>query len=111
MTDETGFYAPSMAHNALPSRPWPGISEAAEVLSKLKEDYGENYRTYKGMAFLEAAKQSAMPKESRNYEKFGEYYKKAQELYLAQLDNNVNDMEMQRLEELYDQAVQNGWLN
>ena len=63
------------------------------------------------MAFLEAAKQSAMPKESRNYEKFGEYYKKAQELYLAQLDNNVNDMEMQRLEELYDQAVQNGWLN
>ena len=48
---------------------------------------------------------------SVNYEKFGEYYKKAQELYLAQLDNNVNDMEMQRLEELYDQAVQNGWLN
>lgn len=85
--------------------------KAAEVLSKLKEDYGENYRTYKGLAFLEAAKQSAMPKESRNYEKFGEYYKKAQELYLAQLDNNVNDMEMQRLEELYDQAVQNGWLN
>ena len=26
MTDETGFYAPSMAHNALPGRPWPGIS-------------------------------------------------------------------------------------
>ena len=46
--------------------------KAAEVLSKLKEDYGENYRTYKGLAFLEAAKQSAMPKESRNYEKFGE---------------------------------------
>ena len=26
MLDETGFYAPSMAHNALPSRPWLGIS-------------------------------------------------------------------------------------
>ena len=26
MLDETGFYAPSMAHNALPGRPWPGIS-------------------------------------------------------------------------------------
>ena len=26
LLDETGFYAPSMAHNALPSRPWPGIS-------------------------------------------------------------------------------------
>ena len=26
MTDETGFYAPSMAHNTLPSHPWLGIS-------------------------------------------------------------------------------------
>ena len=26
MLDETSFYAPSMAHNALPSRPWLGIS-------------------------------------------------------------------------------------
>ena len=26
MLDETGFYAPSMAHNALPSRPWLDIS-------------------------------------------------------------------------------------
>ena len=26
LLDETGFYAPSMAHNALPSRPWLGIS-------------------------------------------------------------------------------------
>jgi hypothetical protein len=26
MPDETGFYAPSVAHNALPSRPWLGIS-------------------------------------------------------------------------------------
>ena len=26
MLDETGFYAPSVAHNALPGRPWPGIS-------------------------------------------------------------------------------------
>ena len=85
--------------------------KAAEILSKLRENYGENYRTYKGMAFLEVAKQSAMPKESRNYGQFGEYYKKAQELYLAQLDNNVNDIEMQRLEELYNQAVENGWLS
>ena len=26
MLDETGFYAPSMAHNALPCLPWQGIS-------------------------------------------------------------------------------------
>lgn len=84
--------------------------KAAEILSHLLEDYGENYRTYKALSFLEVAKQSNMPKESRNYEKFAEYYKKAQELYQDQLENNVNDMEMQRLQELYGQAVQNGWL-
>ena len=26
MLDETGFYAPSMAHNTLPCRPWQDIS-------------------------------------------------------------------------------------
>ncbi|RHL27386.1 hypothetical protein DW028_11755 [Agathobacter rectalis] len=26
MLDETGFYAPSLAHNALPCLPWQGIS-------------------------------------------------------------------------------------
>ena len=26
MLDETGFYAPFVAHNALPCRPWQGIS-------------------------------------------------------------------------------------
>ncbi|BFL44007.1 hypothetical protein K410107C12_23350 [Agathobacter rectalis] len=26
MLDETGFYAPSMAHNTLPCLPWQGIS-------------------------------------------------------------------------------------
>ena len=33
MLDETGFYAPSMAHNALPSRPWLGISVFHGIIS------------------------------------------------------------------------------
>lgn len=36
--------------------------------------------------------------------------KKPRNLYQDQLENNVNDIEMQRLQELYGQAVQNGWL-
>ena len=32
MLDETGFYAPSMAHNALPSRPWLGISAYLSII-------------------------------------------------------------------------------
>ena len=30
--DETGFYAPSVAHNALPSRPWLGISAYLSII-------------------------------------------------------------------------------
>ena len=30
--DETGFYAPSVAHNALPSRPWLGISAYLNII-------------------------------------------------------------------------------
>ena len=36
--------------------------------------------------------------------------KKAQNFYQEQLANNVNDVEMDRLKELYDQAVSNGWI-
>ena len=32
MLDETGFYAPSVAHNALPGRPWPGISAPLSII-------------------------------------------------------------------------------
>ena len=37
MTDETGFYAPSMAHNALPSRPWLGISVFHGIISTVSK--------------------------------------------------------------------------
>ena len=37
MLDETGFYAPSMAHNALPSRPWLGISVFHGIISTLSK--------------------------------------------------------------------------
>ena len=32
MLDETGFYAPSVAHNAFPSRPWLGISAYLNII-------------------------------------------------------------------------------
>ena len=32
MLDDTGFYAPSMVHNALPSRPWLGISAYLNII-------------------------------------------------------------------------------
>ena len=37
MLDETGFYAPSMAHNALHSRPWLGISVLHGIISTVSK--------------------------------------------------------------------------
>lgn len=85
-------------------------AQAGELLENMLKKYGEDYRTYKGLAFLEVAKQSQTINEQRNYSAFSSYYTKAVELYQKQLENNSNDMEMQRLEELHKQAVANGWV-
>ena len=37
MLDENGFYAPSVAHNALPSRPWLGISAFCGIISTVSK--------------------------------------------------------------------------
>ena len=46
----------------------------------------------------------------KNYKKFDEYYHQAENLYQEQEANNANDMEMDRLRELHDQALENGWV-
>lgn len=81
------------------------------VLNQMLEKYGDNYKTYKALAYLEVAKQSQADNEGRDYTKFQEYYLKAKELYQSQPDNNANDMEMDNLQDLYEQAVANGWLS
>lgn len=86
-------------------------ARAAELLEKMLEKYGEDYRTYKGMAFLEAAKQTALINKQRSYDRFAQYYKKAKELYENEVSNNANDMEIQRLDELYQQMKSQGWFD
>lgn len=85
-------------------------SNAAETLNNILKTYGEEYRTYKSLAFLEIQKQNTLSTELRNYSKFGEYYKKAEELYQKEASSNANDVDMERLQELYEQAVSKGWL-
>lgn len=85
-------------------------SNAAETLDNILKTYGEDYRTYKSLAYLEASKQNSLAVDLRNYSKFGEYYKKADELYQKESASNANDADMERLQELYQQAVDNGWL-
>ncbi len=83
---------------------------ASAILNQMLVDYGDNYKTYKSLALLEVAKQSLLPNGEKNYEEFKTYYNKAQDFYQDQLVNNVNDVEMDRLKELYEQAVVNGWI-
>lgn len=85
--------------------------EASALLKEMLEEYGENYRTYKALAFMEVSKQEKVDVNQRSYGLFKEYYEKAEKLYQQQLENNVNDMEMKRLKELYDQAASNGWFS
>lgn len=81
---------------------------AERELMQLLDNYGEDYKTYKSLAFLEGYRQEQLTKEQRDYSKFKEYYEKAYDLYQSQLSSNANDMEMDRLEEQYNQAVSNG---
>ena len=85
-------------------------SNAANTLKNILDTYGEDYRTYKNLAFLEVAKQGSLASNLRNYSQFQEYYKKADELYQQAASTNSNDVEMDRLKDLYQQAVSNGWL-
>lgn len=84
---------------------------AEKQLTNMLKSYGEDYRTYKSLVFLEVARQGQIANEQRDYSKFKDYYQKAHDLYQEQLSSNANDMEMTRLEELYDQAVSSGWIS
>ncbi len=83
---------------------------AERELMQLLDNYGEDYKTYKSLAFLEGYRQEQLTKEQRDYSRFKEYYEKAHDLYQSQLSSNANDVEMDRLEEQYNQAVSNGWI-
>jgi serine/threonine-protein kinase len=85
-------------------------AKASELLNQMLNEYGEMYKTYKAMAFLEVAIQGKLDQSQRDYTDFQTDYLKAEELYQQQLSNNANDVEMDRLEELYTQALSNGWL-
>ncbi|MDC7289641.1 protein kinase [Blautia schinkii] len=84
--------------------------KAADILHRMLTDYGDNYRTYKSLAFLEVARQGRIDNSQRNYSPFQQYYQKAEELYQLQLQNNITDVEMDRLAELYQEAADLGWI-
>lgn len=66
--------------------------KATDILYELENEYPDNYKVYKDLAFLESYKQQEKKYSERNYDQFKYYYEKASELC-----NQPNDeMEMLR---------------
>ena len=80
---------------------------AETVLFKLAEDYPNNYRVYKRLAFLEADRQQHISNDARNYAKMEEYYEKCKVLYEQQ---DTEDTEMLMLDNMIRDLHSGGWL-
>ncbi|MCM1539157.1 MAG: protein kinase [bacterium] len=72
--------------------------------------YGEDYRTYKRLAFLELDIQTAQDNSERDYMPFLEYYDAAQRLFADSGMRADSDMEMSLLDQAYEQLKEGNWL-
>ena len=84
-------------------------SMALTTLRNMINDYGEDYRTYKRLAYLEIDIQNNKDNVNRNYNQFVYYYNKACQYY-----NNItekNDEEMDYLDSAYEDLKKGKWLD
>lgn len=72
--------------------------------------YGEDYRTYKRLAFLELNIQAAKDNGDRDYERFLGYYCTAEKLFSGSGVQADSDMEMNLLRQTYEQLKEGNWL-
>ncbi|MCR5556419.1 MAG: protein kinase [Butyrivibrio sp.] len=79
------------------------LDAAENELQSMLDKYGDNYNTYKRLAFLEVEKQNKNLGTTRDYSAFKEYGEKALSLYGTQ-NLVTNDMEINVLEELLSQV-------
>ncbi len=84
------------------------MEEAEEVLNQITEQYPQDYRAYKRLAFLEADKQQKKENEERDYVRMKELYDEAVSLY--QESKIEGDTEMQMLENMMQELADGGWL-
>ena len=80
---------------------------AENVLFSLEQDYPDNYRIYKRLAFLEADKQQHLDNGQRSYAKMKEYYDKCKQLFEQQ---KADDVEIQMLDNMIRDLQSGGWL-
>ena len=83
------------------------FASAESVLLKLADDYPDNYRVYKRLAFLEADRQQHLDNTARDYSTMKGYYDKCRELYAQQ---DTEDAEMLMLDNMVYDLQNGGWL-
>lgn len=83
------------------------FASAESVLLKLADDYPDNYRVYKRLAFMEADRQQYLDNAARDYSAMKGYYDKCKELYAQQ---GTEDAEMLMLDNMVYDLRNGGWL-
>ena len=81
--------------------------QAEEMIQTIIDQYPDDYKGYKRMAFLEADRQQTLKNEDRNYQKVKEYYDLAKERY----QEKDQDQEMQMLEIMIQELKNGNWLS
>ena len=81
-----------------------------ELLSQMLDRFGDDYRIYADMAYMELSLQIQKDNSQRDYHSFEDAYLKADELYRAEGKMNQVDPEMENLSGLYGDVVSAGWL-
>lgn len=86
------------------------FESAGKEFEEMLAVYGEDYRTYKRLAFLEIDIQAAKDNQNRDYTCFLEYYRAAQRLFGDSNVQSDQDLEMSLLEQTYEQMKEGNWL-
>ena len=87
------------------------IDNAFDTANQMLTKYGEDYKIYKRLCFLELDVQSLKDNQSRDYFVFRNYYENAKKLYDEKMKNNKNDVEMIHLDEIEKELLEGGWFN
>ncbi len=84
--------------------------EGAETMLKTIEDqYPDNYKVYKRLAFLEADRQQRKSNSQRSYSSMKNHYNKAKALYKNVEQRGETDTEMQMLDRMMQELQAGGW--
>ncbi len=83
------------------------ITEAKDMLLRITQQYPEDYRAYKRLAFLEADIQQKKENQERDYGNMRELCKKAEEL--CEKQGMEEDTEMQMLKTMLKDLEEGGW--